>query len=517
MNRGSLFSKTLIVIILSIVSVFLLSSCAESSRSSGLAYEKREDGYWVVGIGTNAGGKVVVPATYEGEAVVGIAAGAFNPFTQLDLTGKRIHSIRFGENVQTIEDSAFYGNSWLETVELLGSGVSIGNEAFYGCSNLESVNVAGDVAVIGDSAFAYCEKLSSFDFKEGLQQIGTSAFYSCSTLTGLTLPESLVNIGMDAFSQCAAVKSLTFSSAITVIPEGAFRGLTGLNALIIPETVTEIGSGAFDELTNLKTLTIPKSVQKMDYCFNSDWAIEEVHYGGSFEDWLAIEMSNVASSPFYYSSSAKLYLNGVLLEGDIVIPEGITRIGNHAFENYRYITSVSFPHDMEYIGDYAFSGCLGLSGVSFAGDVAAFGNHTFSGCENITNIDLGNDLTKTGYYMFADGCTIQKLVIPSNVKQIDNGSFARCDVKELVISEGVERIHSEAFENINIAIHIPKSVKVIQFSAFATKHEISYSGTVADWASVEAHHLWNEHYAEFVVHCADGDVTIPHPYEQYGS
>ena len=619
MNTRVLSFKILIIGVLLLLSSALLLSCASGrggmestptgestpnkvestpsastpkpdySDESKLAFEKRDDGYWVVGRGEYVGGDIVIPSTYMGEAVVGVADSAFrsteenNSFKDENV----ITSITICEGVKYIGKNAFGcikklgGNVWLESVELPSSLVSIGAYAFEGCgrieelivpesvttigdgafkscsgllsvtlpvgltsigesafsgcssltditlpvaiteiapstfkgcSKLESVTALGTVSLIGESAFSSCKKLTSFDFNEGLLEICESAFSHCAALAEISLPDSLTNVGAGAFYRCSSVKTLHIGRGLTVIPEGAFKYLTGLEELVIPDGVVAIGRNAFDELTDLKSLSIPKSVKSMDYCFNGTRNIENVYYGGDLRDWVSIDMMNVGSSPFYYSVNAKLYLDGAVFEGDIVIPEDITRINNYSFENYKYITSVSFPHDMEYIGDYAFKACEGLLSVSFGGDVAEFGSQIFCGCGNIKSVELGEKLTKTGYYMFAYCGSLEKLVIPSNVKYLWSGSFLGCGIKELVISEGVERIGGEAFRYMNIDVLIPRSVNHIQFAAFSTEGKISYAGTVEEWQEVLAEHLWNEVYAERTVYCVDGEVIIPHPY-----
>ena len=41
--------------------------------------------------------------------------------------------------------------------------------------------------------------------------------------------------------------------------------------------------------------------------------------------------------------------------GDVVIPEGVTSIGEHAFDNCRSLISVTIPNSVTSIGKYAFS------------------------------------------------------------------------------------------------------------------------------------------------------------------
>ena len=41
-----------------------------------------------------------------------------------------------------------------------------------------------------------------------------------------------------------------------------------------------------------------------------------------------------------------------------VIEEGVTSIGNYAFDNCTGLTSVTIPNSVTSIGNYAFSGCI---------------------------------------------------------------------------------------------------------------------------------------------------------------
>ena len=68
--------------------------------------------------------------------------------------------------------------------------------------------------------------------------------------------------------------------------------------------------------------------------------------------------------------------------GNVIIPYGITTIGDRAFINTG-LTSVTIPASVTRIGDYAFSGCTGLTSVTFHGTIArgsdSFGYSSFPG------------------------------------------------------------------------------------------------------------------------------------------
>ena len=58
--------------------------------------------------------------------------------------------------------------------------------------------------------------------------------------------------------------------------------------------------------------------------------------------------------------------NGVLkmykgIDEHVVIPEGVTSIGGHAFDDCRSLTSITIPDGVTSIGEKAFDGCRRLS------------------------------------------------------------------------------------------------------------------------------------------------------------
>ena len=86
---------------------------------------------------------------------------------------------------------------------------------------------------------------------------------------------------------------------------------------------------------------------------------------------------------------------------DIMIPDGVIRVGNHAFEQNRQLVSVVVPEGVTEIGSYAFNGCRSLQ-----------------------RIYLPSTLQKIGKFAFRGNITIKRIVMPDSVRVIDKYAFA---------------------------------------------------------------------------------------------
>ena len=78
------------------------------------------------------------------------------------------------------------------------------------------------------------------------------------------------------------------------------------------------------------------------------------------------------------NSSDFVIENGVLKKyvgpgGDVVVPEGVTTIGDGAFKNSVNLTSITLPEGVTIIGDSAFHGCARLTSVTLPEGLTCIG------------------------------------------------------------------------------------------------------------------------------------------------
>ena len=141
-------------------------------------------------------------------------------------------------------------------------------------------------------------------------------------------------------------------------------------SVVIPEkftyegveySVTSIGISAFSFCTGLTSLTIPNSVTSIENgAFFGCSGLTSVHIT-DLAVWCKIAFGGFFSNPL--SIAHHLYLNGEEIK-DLVIPNSVTSIGSHAFEDCTGLTSVTIPNSVTTIGVDAFSGCTGLTSVT---------------------------------------------------------------------------------------------------------------------------------------------------------
>ena len=124
------------------------------------------------------------------------------------------------------------------------------------------------------------------------------------------------------------IPSIIEEKPVTAIAPGAFTGCTMLTKITLPNTILTSGRDAFKDCTALKEVHI------------SDMAA-----------WCNITFDGMDSNPVY--KSGKLYLNNTLVT-NLVIPEGVTGIGDYAFCGCTDIKNIIFACSAIQIGENAF-------------------------------------------------------------------------------------------------------------------------------------------------------------------
>ncbi len=160
----------------------------------------------------------------------------------------------------------------------------------------------------------------------------------------------------------------------------------------------------------------------------------------------------------------------------IILPAGITRVGDHALTNTRLTSTVIIPESVTIIDEWAFSGIGDEAGIVMPSSLEFIGNYAFLSTNANFELKLSNTLKHIGIGAFQDarGAT-GTFNLPTKLEYLGNTAFGSCGhdlVGDIVIPINIKEIPEQAFRDIgfkngtNLTLH--EGVGKIGVNAFSS-------------------------------------------------
>ena len=196
----------------------------------------------------------------------------------------------------------------------------------------------------------------------------------------------------------------------------------------------------------------------------------------------------VADDGFGYSTDGKTIVSYDGPGGDVVIPEGVTAIGDYAFLGNGTITSLTVPSSVRSIGRSAFEGCYSLTSVTLSDGLTSIGESAFSRCWRLTNLRLPAGSVTIGDFAFSSSAITEVTI--SGGTRLDEAVFSDCeDLRSVVFESGITSIPYDTFNNCwsITAVELPATVTSIAERAFVNciaLKQVYFGGSESQWAAI---------------------------------
>ena len=306
---------------------------------------------------------------------------------------------------------------------------------------------------------------------------------------------------------------------ISEIPWYSYR--KQVKALVIEDGVRAIGQNAFYQCSNMTKVTIKGSLNRIgEQAFAFCEKITAVYITNPTA-WCKVSFGDFCSDPKYYAD----YFYIIDADGNFVrnveLDNTLTEIPEGAFRKCRYLESIVIPNGVTKLGNLAFAGCDNLKSVTFQGTLSQLGASAFCDCPYLSEIEIPEGVTTIEKSTFYNCRRLTRVVLPSSIKSIQSNAFMDCvSLKEIHIPKNVTTIESSAFSACHSLkkVFLPRKITAIKNNAFYDCFDLEtvyYSGTEASKKNISigtsneqlSNATWYYGYA--VAFNANGGLGVP--------
>ncbi|MBQ3630342.1 MAG: leucine-rich repeat protein [Prevotella sp.] len=355
---------------------------------------------------------------------------------------------------KSIGNYAFRYNWVLPSITFNEGLESIGYAAFSECKAVAAISLPSTITSIGDWAFEYCEAITQFTVPANIKAIPRGLVYHCGNLTTATLPTGVTEIGSRVFHDCTkltTVNGLNQTTLTTVYGE-AFRN-TGLTTVTLPNSIAWMEGSVFEDCANLTTVNVPTGIDYVPnaYCFNCPNLTTVTMHNGirtikyrAFRDCVKLpsivlndQITRIEYDAFWNCKELVL----------TKLPTALTYIGGSSFRETPKITgTLTIPDGVTEIAGDAFNGCA-ISSVVLPDGLTTLGNSVFCNTPNLVSVKLPANLTRIPNYTFQKATALQHINLPATVTEIGWMAFDQSGLTEIDLPENITNIDGYAFSN----------------------------------------------------------------------
>ena len=392
------------------------------------------------------------------------------------------------------------GHSWGDWEELIPYTETTSGRRIRKCSKCSHTSIEY-VPSISDAELIFTEKengtysvrggrklngyvvIPSEHYGKAVTSIDASAFEGNRNIIGMVIPDSITSIGDYAFAGSSIVR-IDIGKKVASIGENAFYGCEDLYAVYSNSALAfGIGHTTFGYIAYYAKMLVKGAIPTF---VNDNYLL--------YEDFL-----------YEYRAGRRNLRAYIGNEETITLP--LTDMGGNSYDLFqmRGIKNVVIPEGITSIGDSAFIYCDTIKGLVIPSSVTSIEKNAFNGCSNL-NVDVATD--NPSFYV-ENGCLIKR-----NTNEIIFGNA------NSTIPSTSRRVGSGAFygNTYYAPIVIPLSVSVIGSLAFGGKpvtvcvecEETNQpTGWAEDWCDSNVTVIWGYVEGETCIHKYSSIIVSP--------
>ena len=420
----------------------------------------------------------------------------FNDGTHYTAQGKAPRTVEAGdyvtiEAVSPVGSPVEDGTYTVSGITAYAKGITRGDAFYYGNGDEVSLTLSHAEPPAGYTFIGYSASAGTLDgttlTMPGDGDVTINANYefikftqgalSYECTSGTEVKVTACNTSATSVTIPATVTDNNVTYTVTAIAADAFSGCTALTTVIMePTTPPTLGNDAFANCNELANIYVPAGTSG---AYKTAWA----DYASKIEDYGTCG-TNVYWS--YNSTSHKLTIFGTGAMADysysnrpwfsfrtdittVDIRNGVTTIGEDAFDGCNALTNISIPTSVTSIGDYAFSNCYSLSSIELPTSLTSICKGTFNTCKSLTSITIPAGVTSIDDQAFEWCTALTSIDLPASVTSIGYFAFSLCTaLSSIELPTSLTTICEKAFEACTslTSITIPASVTRIDSYAF---------------------------------------------------
>lgn len=418
-------------------------------------------------------------------------------------------------NYFSIKDKTLYSKDYskliycydttITTYYVSDSVHSINNGAFYSCKDLQNVYIPSSVSEI-TSPFLWDIK-AIYTTAEIVEKVK-----DCYPFCYFYLPDDSVFMSDQLKERIRFLELLAEKGTqrdfrinqddeeIYEIPESFFSGNDIIETIFIEKDIF-IDSHAFENCSKLTSVRILGSVT--DYVFanckslisvdiNWGWVSDTAFEG--CDNLERINFPNYEQARNFYERNMNLpiFYNGkpfryidfeqyrdaevVTLSPDLELDI----IPSRSFDSFSNLKKIIIPEGVTVIGNDAFSNCINLEEVVLPQSLTSLNDSAFRMCQKLKKIIIPDNVTDIGYGVFSDCSALEEVVFPSSWNgYVSNILYGCYNLKKITASYGTAR--GIRIDNPDISLFFPDGSPYVDFEELR-------NSTVVNWPS-ELHEI----------------------------